>query len=260
MLGLDSRYIPGASDVLSLFFLQNGIPSYTKFSDANANKALDAYSAFSGGSNPATANHILSSMKDLNLSTVDMFVRGKIGMVIGYPSLLQEIEYSIKRAGTENAITSKTLRTSEIPQISLDAKDSINLAEYNYFALSKLSPNAQAGYSFLAYLATGEAEDKYLQSFPLYLPAQRLHEESKMNEAMSKDYDRVKYRSFMNPDTPLQVFDKGLKIKYDTYFTQIFSAVQKETKTILSGAMKYIDCNKKHLIDGTSFDEECKIE
>ncbi len=66
-------------------------------------------------------------MKDLNLSTVDMFVRGKIGMIIGYPSLLQEIEYSIKRAGTENTLTSRTLRTSEIPQISLDSKDAINL-------------------------------------------------------------------------------------------------------------------------------------
>lgn len=83
-------------------------------------------------------------MKDLNLTTVDMFVRGKIGMIVGFPSLLREIEYSIKRAGSENVLGAKTLRTSEIPQISLDPKDSINLGEYNYFALSKISPNTQA--------------------------------------------------------------------------------------------------------------------
>lgn len=219
LLGLDGKYIPGASDILSLFFLQNAIPSYDKFTDANAHKALTDYFSFTGKTSISTLATIQSTMKDLNLTTVDMFVRGKIGMIVGYPGLLREIEYSIKRAGSENVLTSKTLRTSEIPQISLNPKDAINLAEYNYFALSKTSPNIQAGYAFLAYLATGEAEEKYLESFPLYLPAQRLREEPKMSEAISKEYDRVKYRSFMNPDSNLQTFGKGLKNEYDTYFS-----------------------------------------
>jgi spermidine/putrescine-binding protein len=141
-------------------------------------------------------------------------------MVIGFPSLLREIEYAIKRAGSENVLGAKTLRTSEIPQTSFDPKDAVNLAEYNYFVLSKISPNTQAGYSFLTYLATREAEEKYLQNFPTYLPAQRNQEEARMTEAMSKEYDRVKYRSFMNSEINLQSFDKGLKNKYDTYFSQ----------------------------------------
>jgi hypothetical protein len=29
---------------------------------------------------------------------------------------------------------------------------------------------------------------------------------------------------------------------------------------MLLNATKYIDCNKKHLIEATAFDEECKIE
>lgn len=199
-------------------------------------------------------------MKDLNLTTVDMFVRGKVSMIAGFPSLLQEIEYAVKRAGSENVLSSVNLRTSEIPQASLDPKDAINLGEYNYFALSKISPNAQAGYSFLAYLSSGEAEEKYLENFPLYLPSQRLKEESKMNESLSKDYTRVKYRSFMNPDTTLQIFGKGLKNEYDAYFSQILGNIQKNPKDMLSGAIKYIDCNKKHLLDVTALDEECKID
>ncbi len=154
MLGLDSKYIPGASNILSLFFLQNKIPSYTQFIDTNANTALDNYFAFAQKGSPSSIAHIEATMKDLNLTTVDMFVRGKIGMIVGYPSLLKEIEYAIKRAGTENTISTLYLRTSEIPQVSLDAKNDINLGEYNYFALSSLSKNPQAGYSFLAYLAT----------------------------------------------------------------------------------------------------------
>lgn len=173
---------------------------------------------------------------------------------------MKEIEYAIKRAGTENTISTLYLRTSEIPQVSLDTKNDINLGEYNYFALSSLSKNPQAGYSFLAYLATGEAEGKYLQSFPMYLPAQRLQEESRINEAISKDYSRVKYRNFMNPDVSLQIFQKGLKNEYDSYFSVILGNPKKNSKDILAGAIKYIDCNKKHLIDGIAFEEECKIE
>ncbi len=179
------------------------------------------YFSFPGKTPPDTLAHIASTMKELNLTTVDMFVRGKVGMVIGYPSLLREIEYSIKRAGSENVLTSKTLRTSEIPQASLDPKDAINLADYNYFALSKTSPNVQAGYSFLTYLSSGEAEEKYLQSFPLYLPAQRTREEAKLSEPISREYDRVKYRSFMNSDVSLETFEKGLKNEYDSYFLEI---------------------------------------
>lgn len=98
MLGLGGKYVPGAPDILSLFLLQNSIPSYDKLADANAAKAMANYFSFSERSSPSTLAHIASTMKDLNLTTVDMFVRGKIGMVIGYPSLLREIEYSIKRA------------------------------------------------------------------------------------------------------------------------------------------------------------------
>lgn len=260
MLWLDGRYIPGASDILSLFLLQNGIPSYAKLADTNANNAIMSYFSFSGKTSVNTLAHIESTMRDLNLTTVDMFVRGKIAMIIGFPSLLREIEYAIKRAGSENVLSPVSLRTSEIPQVSLDPKDAVNLGEYNYFALSKTSPNPQAGYSFLAYLATGEAEEKYLQNFPMYLPAQRLREESKMNEAISKNYSRVKYRSFMNSETNLQIFGKGLKNEYDSYFTRVLWNIQKTPKDMLLGAIKYIDCNKKHLIDVTALDEECKIE
>lgn len=81
-----------------------------------------------------------------------------------------------------------------------------------------------------------------------------------MSEAMSKDYERVRYRSFMNPDTDLQTFGKGLKNEYDAYFTTILGRLQKDPKDMLLDAIKYIDCNKKHLINQTSLEEECKIE
>lgn len=259
LLGLDGKYIPGSSDILSLFFVQNGVHSYEKLSEADANKALESYLSFSEKTPSATLAHIESTMKELNLTTVDMFVRGKIGMVVGFPSLLREIEYSIKRAGSESVLSSVNLRTTKIPQSSLDPKDAVNLGEYYYFALSKLSPNMEAGYSFLSYLATGEAGEKYLGNFPSYLPAQRLHEESKANEPLSDDYSRVKYGSFMDSDRAVQTFQKGLKNKYDAYFSEAFSNRGESSKNILLNASKYIECNKKHLIDQTAYEEECRM-
>gem|GEM_PF-6540991 len=199
-------------------------------------------------------------MNDLNLSTVDMFVRGKIGMIIGFPSFLREIEYAIKRAGSENVISDKFLRTSALPQISNDPGKSQNLVDYNYFALSKTSQNPEAGFTFLAYLASREAEEKYLAKFPLYLSAQRVFEDRQANEPLSKEYERVKYGSFINPDTELLTFDKGLKNEYDAYFGKVLGNKKTEPRDILMNAIKYIECNKKHFIDFTALDEECKIE
>lgn len=257
LLGLDGKYIANAPDIISALFLQNGVSSYTKLSEDGAKTALASY--FSLALDEAVSSHLQGTMNDLNLSTVDMFVRGKIGMVIGFPSFLREIEYAIKRAGSENVISDKFLRTSALPQVSNDPGKSQNLADYNYFALSKTSANPEAGFTFLAYLASREAEEKYLAKFPLYLSAQRIFEERQSGEPLSKDYERVKYGSFTSPDTELLTFDKGLKNEYDSYFGAMLGNTKMEPRDLLMNATKYIDCNKKHSIDFTALDEECKI-
>lgn len=257
LLGLGDKYVENAPDIVSGLFLQNGITAYSGFNEDGAKNALASYFALTG--DEAVSTHITGMMNDLNLSTVDMFVRGKVGMLIGFPSLLREIEYAIKRAGSESALSSKFLRASDIPQLSNDPSKSTNLADYNYFALSKTSLNPEAGFTFLAYLASREAEEKYLAKFPLYLSAQRIFEEKQRNEPLSKDYERVKYGSFANPDTELLTFDKGLKNEYDAYFGTNLGNQKMEPKDMLMDAIKYIDCNKKHFIDFTAQDEECKI-
>lgn len=257
LLGLDGKYIMNAPDIISALFLQNGVNSYTKLSEAGAKTALASYFSLAG--DETVSNHLQGTMNDLNLSTVDMFVRGKVGMVIGFPSFLREIEYAIKRAGSENVISDKFLRTSALPQVSNDPGKSQNLADYNYFALSKTSANPEAGFTFLAYLASREAEEKYLAKFPLYLSAQRIFEEKQAGEPISKDYERVKYGSFASPDTELLTFDKGLKNEYDSYFASMLGSKKMEPRDLLMDAVKYIDCNKKHSIDFTALDEECKI-
>lgn len=259
LLGLDGRYVFGASDIYSLFALQNGIASYSGLTDAGGSAALDAYMSFSGATDATTLATLRSKMEDLNLSTLDLFVRGEVGMVVGFPSLMREIEYAVKRAGSNSVLASGFLRTTEIPQLSNDPTKAVNLVDYNYFALSKGAKSPDAGYAFLAFLSTREAEEKYLASFPYALPAQRIFEEPRTNAIMSKDYTRVKYTSFMNADVPLSGFDKGLKNEYDTYFSHSLGNTKITSTNLLRGAIQYIDCTRKHLLQQTSFDEECKM-
>jgi hypothetical protein len=40
-------------------------------------------------------------METEKLSTLDLFMRGKIAMIVGFPSTMTEIEKSYKRAGNE---------------------------------------------------------------------------------------------------------------------------------------------------------------
>ena len=64
----------------------------------------------------------------------------------------------------------------------------------------------------------------------------------------------------MNSDVEIQTFGKGLKNEYDSYLSRVFGDIRKDPKNLLLDTVKYIDCNKKHLIEQTAFDEECKLD
>ena len=73
-----------------------------------------------------------------SLTTVDLFMRGRIAMLVGYPSLIREIEKSEKRAGSE--ALGDLILTEKLPQDSL-GKNRSNLARYRYLAVSKKTGN-----------------------------------------------------------------------------------------------------------------------
>jgi len=240
--------------------LQNNVTSYSKLTDATAANALVTYLNYA---TPESMNNLVQFKEQsqaLGLTATDMFVRGKIAAIIGYPSLLREIDFAIKRASSEAAITSKFLRTSEVPQM-FDMKDKmVNLANYSFFALSKFSKNPDAAQSFLAYLATPAAEEKYLKNFPYYLPAQTAFQETRLSQAINPEFERAQYQSFLRDGVTLMSFDKGLKTSFDSYFTRSLQSDSGSTdnKGILENGVKYITCNVNHFINATGFEEECK--
>ncbi|MDD2487035.1 MAG: ABC transporter substrate-binding protein [Candidatus Gracilibacteria bacterium] len=275
-LGLSGKYIFNAADVFSVFLLQKGTNTYKNMKLNNSLLALKAYESYSNDPN----NNLMpfkKEMDSLGFTTVDLFVRGKIGMIIGYPSLLKEIELAIKRASGNTELNERFLRSSELPQISLKGKDDkvnlINIINYNYLAISKLTQNEEMAYSFLNYLTRQETQEKYLKSFTYYLPSLKALEGGRLEEEMSKTFDRVKYSSFLVDRVSLSSFDKGLKTDFDNYFNKNLgenisedSGSENDPETpktrdnsdMLGNGIKNIDCNKSHLIDLSGFDQECK--
>lgn len=196
-------------------------------------------------------------MDTLHLTALDLFVQGNVGMIIGYPSTLADIELAIKRAGSANALGDKFLRTSPIPQISATAGNAVNLARYQYFAVSRLTPNVTAAYAFLAYLATKEAQSSYMKNFPYDLPAIRALENERLSESIG-DNDRAKFSHFLLDGVTLADFDKGIAPAFDSAVsTALDNPANADPKGIANGIITQVDCETNHLVNATGFDTAC---
>lgn len=149
-----------------------------------------------------------------NIHAIDLFVQGKTGVIFGYPSILREIDYSIKRAGSSNELDSKDLLAVPVPQF--DEGKKINLARFSYFAVSKYSQNMEAAARFVGFLTTPTAGELYAESFPQYLPARLDVLETRKEALPSKNFPRVRYESYL-PGQGIELvnFDRGLTSEFE---------------------------------------------
>ncbi|EKE27984.1 MAG: hypothetical protein ACD_3C00111G0001 [uncultured bacterium (gcode 4)] len=260
-LGLGSRYIHTPSDIVTLMFLQNWIESYKKLWEDSASKTLRAYLSYYSDPNNKLFE-FKPEMDELRLTTADLFVRGKLGMIIWYPSLMKEIVLAIKRTSWSVKGVERYLRSAPIFQTDLstwedDKAEKTNIINYNYFALSKYSANQDMWFAFLSYLSTKEAQEKYLNSFSYYLPALRSLEDSRLDESIEKWFDRIKYKDFLLNDVTLKTFEKWLKTEYDVYFNNSLDFSWSTSKNILEKWQMNIECNVNHILKWLDFDKQC---
>ncbi len=224
-IGMSPRYTPYALDIIALFWLQSGVDGFgsiEKWSDALAN--YESYGntrvlwwESEGDTVSGSQNQTLwekeSTLSETKLTTIDLFIRGEIAMVIWYPSLVKDIEDAKKRAG--NLAINSIVLTERIPQESPSVR-SVNLARYSYFWLSKSSQNAKLWAKFLSYLLTEDAEKRFIWSFPLYIPAQRSFYEIAKTTALSPIFSRARLDSFIpNEGQIVHIFDYGNKIVFE---------------------------------------------
>lgn len=255
------KYVQWASDILSLFFIQNWISSYDKLNSDNSSSYIKAYRSYYND-----ANNWLDKQKEeldkLNLTFTDLFVRWKIGAIIWYPSLIKEIILSIKRTEWEADVWEKTLRTAKIFQKwksndNWKNDEKSNLINYNFFALSKYSQNQDMWFKFLSYLSTKDAQEKYISNFKYYLPAMVSMEESRMDEPLEKWYDRAKFKDFISNDVNLKTFKKWIRSEYDNYFNSELSNTLLDSNEMAQKWYKILECNVNHILKWVDYDKQC---
>ncbi len=252
---MGGRYVQNSGDLAALFLVQNGISSFEGLGENDASKAFGDYMAFGVPANAPSGvsangndlSRLKPDMDKLGLTTTDLFARGKVGVVFGYPSYLREIQYSVKRASQENVLNKRNLKTTGIPFLNSDKPAS--LAKFNYFALSKYAKDQQGGLDFVIHLTDKKSQESYMEKFPYVLPALNELVDKRKEQVVSKDFPRVKYESFLpQQGTKAVSFDKGISTEFDAYFKTALDS-QKDAKTILSDLSAVLKCQRRHLIE-----------
>jgi ABC-type glycerol-3-phosphate transport system substrate-binding protein len=227
-LGLGPRYTPNAADIIWLFYgrdgtidamdlksgTRNGFTSYMSYRNLTigGTATTDAYTPL------RTLAGEQTSMETDKTTTLDLFMRGDIGMIYGYPGLVTELEKSDKRAGTGSKAS--VILTEKIPATSATSGIK-NIAKFNFFALSKTTQNPEAGVKFLEYLMTSEAEKVFLQNNSYLLSAQRDFWTAQKWTKLSDILSRASMDAFI-PDTNEQlfIFSYGLKAEFENFLSE----------------------------------------
>jgi hypothetical protein len=97
----------------------------------------------------------------------------------------------------------------------------------------------------LGYLLTEDAQSRYIQSFPGYIPAQRAFYEASQNTALSNIFSRTKLDSFIpSLGEQLVVFDYGERAQFEQFLLDNIDRNSKIDKNnILSTLSERIQCS-----------------
>lgn len=226
-LGVGPRYTPNMSQIIAFLFSWQNITSYKSMSQNGGVFTSYLYygnapiwSTSSGEEDIYTTQKSLANttetMSTEKITTLDMFVRGEIGMIFWFPSIVSELEKAQKRAGTK--ATNDIILTERMLTDSVGKEKSKNLARFSYFAISKSSKNGIAAAKFLEYLMTEDAEQKFLAEYPYLIAAQRKFYASQASNRLSSVFARTRLDAFIpGANDALVVFDYGLKSEFDVF-------------------------------------------
>jgi ABC-type glycerol-3-phosphate transport system substrate-binding protein len=246
-LGLGPIYTPYATDIIAYFIGKDWVTRSTE-SIQNGIKGIDEYLAYADAV-PSQASEwsdasrmplreMRKNMDEWLLSTIDLFMRGRIAMVIGYPSLIREIEKAWKRAWDE--LLDDLILTERLPQDSL-GKNKINIARYRFLALSKKTENPLAWADLLSYIMSDAGMSKSLESFPLLISPLRATVESQRETSLSKVFARTRLDAFI-PELwdDIFLYDYRIKWEYEKTFREY---LDRNTKIDINNMVKVLSKN-----------------
>lgn len=228
-LWLGPRYTQNASEVIALFLGKSGITNLLSLKSGTVNE-FNTYvnyknAKISWGSNPddiyspsLTLMGKQESMEAEKGTTLDMFMRGEIWLILWYPSLISELEKSDKRAWSDSVAS--TILTEKIP-LEKPTDWRINIAKYDFFALSKWTKNPTAWVKFMEYLMTQDAQKRFLESNPYTIAAQHEFWTAQEKTKISPILSRAWLDAFIpDIDEELFVFWYWLKSEFDSFLSE----------------------------------------
>lgn len=251
-LGLGPRYTPNSSDILPIFVWKenasyqdlsswdNILKSYFSYWDIPVwNSSLDT-------NWEATSARSLRSITDeydaTKETTYDAFLRGEIGFIVWFPSVVQELEKSAKRIGSDSA--ENLILTERVPQDSLSERKK-NLARYTYFSLSKESENDMWALKFLEYLTTDDALRTSQVIHPYFIPPKPSLYSSWQDNALSSVLTRTKLDVFIPVTSELlMLFDYGLKAEFNDFMSENIDRNKNiDIDNLWNRLASFIECN-----------------
>ncbi len=263
-IGMWPRFVPDATDIVWYFLLNSGVSDY---SDAGNSNALSEYGSYKNSQTQSTGNDNPESdswrslasyqgyMETEKLSTLDLFMRGKIAMIVGFPSAMTEIEKSYKRAGNE--ATEWLILTERLPESSLGTS-SVNIARYRYLGVSSKSAYQVASAKLLEYLGTPSAREKTLELFPYLISPEKSYYTLEEQSSLSKLFAKAKMWPFIPyAGQKIQLFHYGEKSIFEEILWEELDRNEKIDNNLLSKVSSAVKCEIETL-ENKTVSESCQ--
>ncbi|MBC7504026.1 extracellular solute-binding protein [Candidatus Gracilibacteria bacterium] len=260
-LGLGPTFTPNMIDILPIWLNEGEVYSYNEL--GSARNSLGEYLKYgtlpignadtndnNGIGQANSLNNKKTLMREQKLTTLDLFMRGDIALIVGYPSLVLELEKSGKRAGGSSK--ENVILTDRLPQKSSQSVS--NVGRYTYLGISKLTNNAIASVKFLEYLMTPEAQRIYMTEYPYLIPAQSEFYASAESNSLSNILTRTTLSAFIpNIGDKISIFDYGLKSLFERYLREgIDNTDEPDTEALISKISQEVKCQISTLLGETN--------
>ncbi len=195
-----------SGDIITQYFMLDGdVDSIDDLDEKNIKTALETYFRYgSDGWDNGYGSDVFVELKSTGQNNLDLFSRGDVVMVAGYPRMLSDI--------ADKWYSKKFLLASPFPHYAWESGKS--LVNYNSFVINKDSLQSSMAYELLAYFTSEGAVEQYLESYPYYLPW-LLSLESQALSSKIDDSFNITLWDFYNSEYELSSFDKGIKWYYD---------------------------------------------
>lgn len=203
------------------------------------------------------------------LTNTDLFARGLVATLVGYPSTERDILLAIDRAKKDKSYDKDfedEVRWTTIPQVEEDPEKQINFARYMYFTMTKFGvnrnkekPSNDPVIRFMQYLATAEAQKIFFDNYEYYLPSQiaLLAEPKSQIDSKTGEF-KMTIGDWYVPTQKFVLYNKWLPHLF-TYIVEKALDEPGATASVISGnILSYLKCKMNHLVDPDTYDTSCE--